>query len=278
VTVFVNLRAGSYGAVCSPYVLQGNALVEPPALTSVFWNALPILVRDRDVLLATHGFNVSYDSGLRSLARLEQTLGMRSNEIFLGVLWPGDWAIPAINYPFEDRIASQAGKLLGGFCNSWLGSARSVSMLSHSLGARVVLDAIQASRRRIKRACITAGAVNAACLAEEYAKASANCDEIRTLSSRGDLVLQFAFPPGDMLADLLDPDHPPFEAALGRGGPASPQGANVRAYEIPDTPRYDHSDYMPPSDITKPLDPNGKWAKSAAFMAAAFRGVAPPWP
>ena len=276
-TLFVNLRAGPYGAVCDPYVLEGDGTAVPPTVNSVFWDALPLRVKGRNVLLAAHGFNVSYESGLGSLTRLETALAMQSNEVFLGILWPGDWVIPAINYPFEDGVASHAGALLGSFCNRWLAGANSISFLSHSLGARVVLEAIKGSSRRVRRACITAGAVNSACLTEEYAAAAANCDEIRTLSSKMDTVLEFAYPPGDFLADLLDPDHPPFEPALGRGGPANPYGAWVRPSEIPDAPPYNHSDYFPPGSPPAPGDPT-EWMNAAQFMASAFRGQTPVWP
>jgi hypothetical protein len=278
-TLYVNLRAGPYGAVCSPYVLEGDGLVVPPTLTAVDWSAVPCRVRGKRVLLATHGFNVSYESGVCSLAQLEQALSMQPDELLLGVLWPGDWAIPAINYPVEDGIASHAGRLLGGFCNQWLKSAQSISVLSHSLGARVVLETIKASTRPIQRACITAGAINFACLREEFAAAATNCDQILTLSSRQDLVLEFAYPPGDLAADILDPDHPPFEPALGRGGPAAPWGPAVLPYEIPDADGYDHGDYFPPGTIAAAPPPlPSKWVQAARFMAAAFRGATPPWP
>ncbi len=277
-TLFVNLRAGPYGAVCTPYVLSGDALADPPAMASVDWTALPTLVRAKTVFLAAHGFNVSYEAGLRSLARLEAAIAPSSTEIFLGVLWPGDWVVPAINYPFEDGVASQAGAFLGDFMNRWLASARSVNMLSHSLGARVVLAAIKSSQRRIARACITAGAVNAGCLNEEFAAAAANCDSLVTLSSRADQVLEFAYPPGDLLADVLDPDHPPFETALGREGPNLPYASFVRPYEIADADGFDHSDYFPPGDIVGAPQASAKWRQSAQFISATLRGRPTSWP
>lgn len=275
--MFANMRAGSYGAVCSPFLLDGDALADPPAMTSVLWSAAPILLRDRDVILATHGFNVGYVGGLRSLARLEGALVPAPNEKFLGVLWPGDWIIPAVNYPFEDGVASKSGRLLADFINRWLVSARSVSLISHSLGARVILSAIRGSARRIKCACITAGAVNAGCLNEEFAAASANCDRIVTLSSRADAVLRFAYPPGDLLADIFEPDHPACEAAMGRNGPALPFAAWVRAYEIPEAEGYGHSDYLP-EPVISDADAQARWQKSVQFMASAVRGRTPMWP
>jgi len=241
-------------------------------MTSVTWNAVPILAKGKNVLLAAHGFNVSYNDGLCSLSHLETALAMQPGELFLGVLWPGDWVIPAVNYPFEDKIASHGGALLGDFCNRWLASSQSISFLSHSLGARVVLEAIKASKRRVRRACITAGAVNSGCLNEEYRLAAANCGQIRTLSSREDLVLEFAYPPGD-------PDHPPFEAALGRGGPSGAYGSTILPSEITDAVPYDHGDYFPPArSVLPPAAPTDKWRHAVSFMASAFRGQSPSWP
>lgn len=276
-TLFINLRAGPYGAVCTPYLLEGDALATPPAMTSILSSAATVLLRDRDVILATHGFNVSYVDGLRSLARLETSFALTGYEAFLGVLWPGDWIIPAINYPFEDGVASKAGALLAEFMNNSLASARSISLVSHSLGARVILAAVRGSNRRIRCACITAGAVNAGSLTEEFKAASENCDRIVTLSSRADTVLHFAYPPGDLLADVLDPDHPPFEVAMGRDGPARPFAAWVKAYEIPETAGYCHSDYLPSSKVS-PSDASALWQKSTTFMACAVRGQSPSWP
>jgi hypothetical protein len=282
VTHFVNLRAGPWGAVCSPYVLSGDALATPMSLTSVNWEGVPFLVRGRNVLLVAHGFNVDFNSGVRSLQRLEAALGIDPvREAFFGVLWPGDWTIPAINYPAEDRIASHAGALLGDFCNRWLASAASISFASHSLGARVILEAIQASKRRIRMACITAGALNSAALCEEYEAAAANCDAIRTLSSMQDLVLKLAFPAGDIFADLLDPDHPPLEAAMGRAGPTGSYPSYVAPSEIPDSPPYDHEDYLPPGSANDPgpaAAGGPDWRNPAAFVAKAFRSRAPGWP
>ena len=279
-TYFVNLRAGSWGAVCSPYLLMGDALASPATITALPPDAIPALIRGKDLLLASHGFNVSYEGGLVSLARLEDALGLATSptNLFLGILWPGDWVIPAINYPAEDKIASHAGRLLGQFCSERLIGARSISFVSHSLGARVILEAIQAQPNSVKLACITAGAVNAGCLREEYGAAASRCVKVRTLSSRGDRVLEFAYPPGDFAADILYPDHPQFEAALGRGGPSPPIAAKIGPFEINDTDGFDHGDYFPPGDPSLGTQANAKWRRSAQFIASVYQGANPSWP
>ena len=276
---FINLRAGPYGAVCDPYVIAGDITAGDPVMKSVPFESVPALVQGKNVLLATHGFNVGYQDGVRSLGRFSQSLAPTSNEFVFGVLWPGDWVIPAINYPFEEKIAAHAGQLLGKFCNRWLTGAGNLSLVSHSLGARVVLEAAGALNRRARTLCITAGAIGADCLTASYRAAAANCDAIQTLSSMEDMVLAMAFPVGDIIADILDLDHKPFERALGRRGPEVPYGPTVAPFQIPDAADYGHGDYLPPSSSAlPPADPNAKWSKSVAFMGRAFRRQSQSWP
>jgi hypothetical protein len=280
-TYFLNLRAGPYGAVCSPYVLQGDAMADPPAMTSVPYESIGNLVAGKNVLLATHGFAVNYVDGLRSLGRLEAVLAPSANEFIFGVLWPGDWAVPAVNYPFEDKIAAHCGRLLGAFCNRWLTGAASLSLLSHSLGARVMLETLAGLQgRRVRNLCIAAGAIGADCLTDQYPNAVQNCDAVVTLSSMEDLVLSLAFPVGDLIADILDLDHKPFQRALGREGPETPYPhPPIGAAQIADAPPYDHGDYLPPSDPAAAVpDPMAKWWQSTAFMGRAFRGQPQTWP
>ena len=278
-TYFINLRAGSYGSVCDPYVIAGDILSDPPGMASVPYESIPALVKGKDVLLATHGFNVGYVDGLRSLGRLETVLAPTAGEMVFGVLWPGDWAIPGINFPFEEKIAGHAGQLLGAFCNRWLAGARSLSFVSHSLGARVVLEAVAGLQTKARTLCITAGAIGADCLSAQYQAAAANCLSVVTLSSMEDLVLSLAYPVGDIIADILDMDHKPFERALGREGPETPFGPPISAAQIPDAADYNHGDYLPPADLAAPVpDPNAKWTQSAGFMARAFRGMRQTWP
>jgi hypothetical protein len=274
---FINLRAGPYGATCEGYVLQGDA----SGVTSLPYESIAALVQNRNVLLATHGFNVNYVDGVSSLGRLETVLAPTSNEVVFGVLWPGEWAIPAVNYPFEDKIAAQCGRLLGAFCNRWLTGAASLSLMSHSLGARVMLETLAALQgRRVRSLCIAAGAIGADCLTDQYPTALQNCDAVVTLSSMEDLVLSLAFPVGDLIADILDADHKPFQRALGREGPETPYpDPPIGARQIADAADYDHGDYLPPSapDAVFP-DPAAKWWQATAFIGRAFRGLPQTWP
>jgi hypothetical protein len=230
------------------------------------------------VLFATHGFNVHLDPGARSLARLEARIAPTPRELFIGVLWPGDWWIPAINYPFAGGPAMAAGRGLAVLCNQWLGDAASVSFVSHSLGARVILEASRATRMKPRNVCVTAGAVNRDCLVSEYSAAQKNASSISNLASDKDLVLQLAYPVGDPFADILNDDHAFFKAALGRRGPARPVPANTSPAQIPSGLEYGHGNYLPPGDAASAPDPNAKWPNAADFMARAFRQQSQTWP
>lgn len=278
-TLFANLRASAWGAVGDARILRGDPFASnPPMMQAVDWAGLDLIFAGRDVALITHGFNVGYVSGMRSLARLEQTLGLAPQSLFVGVLWPGDWVVPAINYPFAVDVARQSGAKLGAFCNAWLGKARSVSLVSHSLGARVILEAAQILERPPRLICLTAGAVNDDCLSTEYQAAAARAKGVQTLGSRCDKVLSLAYPAGDIIAEILHDDHTPFQRALGRAGPRAPWPVTVAPTEIPDAEDFGHGDYLPPDDLQLPAVPNPHWMIAAGFMRRALQGAAPVWP
>jgi hypothetical protein len=283
-SLFVNFRAGSIGgAVVDPYVIEGDPVAIPLALRSVPWPEVSGLVAGRDVLFGVHGFNVGYSGGVRALGRLDAYLALGASEVFLGVLWPGDSWLPVVNYPFEGATSIRCGNLLAGFCEAHLAAARSFSFVSHSLGARVVLQAAQQlqDRFRIRAICLTAGAINDDCLQEEYGCVPKNAERILLLASHCDEVLKLAFPIGDLIADLLHDDHTPFRTALGYGGPQLPAPSPVRApWQIPDHADYGHHNYLPPgeADPGAPTPDQLKWQAVAKFARRAFRGEEQSWP
>jgi hypothetical protein len=287
VTCFLNFRAQSMGgAVVDPYVLQGDPLSQPDpakaALATMAWADVAKLAQGKDVLFVAHGFNVSYVNGMLSAARLDQALALGPNALFLGVLWPGDFWLPVFNYPFEGDVAIDCGRRLARFCGRWLAGANSLSFASHSLGARVILEAVKNLQAPLtaKTVCVTAGAVNSDCLAAEYAAALANtAGTVTSLSSVGDHVLQLAFPLGDIVAVVLDDDHTPFTPALGYWGPKAPVPARVRKSKIPGGLSYDHGNYMPPGAIpTPPPPPDDRWRNVAQFIRSAFLDQPQAWP
>jgi pimeloyl-ACP methyl ester carboxylesterase len=279
-TIYMNFRQQTVGGgVKNPTFLEGDGTQPVLQLKALADNLLAARVAKRDVLFAVHGFNVSFAAGACALGRLEQALGLPSTCQYIAVLWPGDYWLPVVNYPFEGAVAIDCGGRLASFCNQQFGGAASLSFVTHSLGARVALAATKNLGRKARSVCLTAGAINYDCLAAEYARAFDNSSVVSILASRRDLVLKLAFPIGDPIADLFDFDHKFFEQALGYTGPIAPIGATAPPWQIPDDSNYNHGDYLPPSDPTAAFpDANGKWVETAGFMKRAFAGVSQTWP
>jgi hypothetical protein len=281
-TLYLNFRAQAIGGgVVDPYVLRGDGTATPVALAAVDWSQLAGLVAGRNVLFGVHGFNVNYAEGARALGQLDAYLDLSGSEVFFGVLWPGDSWVPVVDYPFEGAVSMDCGGRLADVCARRFAQAQSFSFVSHSLGARLVLEAVQRLGRRASVLCLTAGAVNRDCLIAEYAGAAGNADAISILASHNDWVLKVAFQIGDPIADLLHDDHAPFQPALGYGGPKLPAPPLVHPpWQIPDVADYDHDDYMPPGGAVQ--DPatmgQAKWPNVADFMKRAFRGQPQGWP
>lgn len=274
-TLYLNFRAQAVGgAVTGAQPCEGDAATELQPISTV---ALLARTAGKRVLFGVHGFNVSRDEGRRALARLEPSLNLASSDIFIGVLWPGDFWIPVINYPFEGGVAMDCGRRLADFCNRSLTNAANISFFSHSLGARLVLETVVHLAGQTKEICLTAAAINRDCLAAEYAAAVRKAGTVSILASRSDLVLKLAFPIGDPISDILHNDHTPFQPALGYNGPR-PVGKVAAPWQIPDDAGYDHGDYLPSSAPTAPAKRGAKWLKTIQFMARAFRGEVQSWP
>ena len=241
-------------------------------------------VRGKDVLLGTHGFEVPRQNGIDELSRWEGLLSLPDSAAFVAVLWPGDARIRIfLDYPWEDDEAKRSGELLAQFVNGHFTAAGSVSYCSHSLGARVVLEAVAGTSLKVRRLIIMAGAIDDDCLHNQYADAVKRVDEISVLASDMDFVLAAAFPLGNPVAGLIDVGHPYWSAALGRNGPdiQAPPGLQS-GWQIIDSWNYGHLDYLGDApgrvdrsvDVPSPGDPKLKKgykpAWSAAFVSTRF--------
>lgn len=232
----------------------------------------------RDVLFAIHGFNVSFASGLEGAVRLEAMLGLPSSTAFVGVLWPGDFWLPVVNYPFEGSTANDCGKRLARFCNIDLPRAGNISMLSHSLGARVALTAAGLLHKKVDRLCLTAAAVNNDVLENEFSAALRNTTSIANLASTGDRVLRLAFPAGDFFGDWFTDGPDSHAGALGRYGPRLADPAVRPTAVIPSGLEHDHGDYFPPFKLPSAAGRKAKFANAVGYMSKALSGAAQTWP
>lgn len=283
-TRYLTLRSQDVGgAVLPAQAVDCDATVQPLGYDPVSADDMRLWVGGQDVVLAIHGFNAPRPHAVGALANLEKALALPPNYVFLGVLWPGDFWLPGVDYPWEAGHAVLAGQNVAKYINDNFWAANSVSFISHSLGGRVLLEAAKGMNQRAKQLCLAAGAVDDDCLAGQYLQAQQNAERISVMSSMQDKILQYAYPAGDFISDVfLGDNDSPFEQALGRGGPKAPFAPPVFDTAIPDNAGadgkgYDHGDYFPPTDLPKKGAPAGKWVNAVAFMARAVTGGAIYW-
>lgn len=277
-TLFLNFRAGTGRALSDePQILRrtsvgpGNVGVEKVGILQ-----FKSEIADRKLALVTHGFNVGYAGGVRCLGRIEEALALdRAQWTFIGVLWPGDNIIPFVNYPLEARDAARCGRNLARFLNTHATRAAGFSFASHSMGARVILDAAQALAWSSSNICVTAAAADDDCLTAQYDAARNKAGRISVLASTEDRVLQLAYPAGDLLSDVTYDDDSPFGAALGRRGTRRPAPARATNFQTAVAQDYGHNAYFPSGDGEKP---GNKSARVMAHLGAWFTGRTPTWP
>lgn len=289
-TRFLDVRLAPVGGglAASVAINQGTAISNYQSLAPA---QLPGDIQSRHVLIGTHGFNVDRAGGIAHLSNWEGLLQLAPPSVFVGLLWPGDsvWA-HGLDYPDEARIADETGQRIAPFLDAQFGGAASISFVSHSLGARVILETISKMARPVRRATLMAGAIDDNCLNTEFRASAARTGEVSVLASMQDAVLRDAFPLGNFAAGIIAAGHPWWRAALGRGGPSKPWPENFQPpFEIPGNWNFGHGNYLqidspPPPPIAPPTDvpPPGSaepangasgWqeAWSAAFASTRFR-------
>jgi hypothetical protein len=256
------------------------------------WDQVADIFRGKRVCFLVHGFNVSAVNAVRSCGQAAQAyedlgaqapdstgalatlaLDMAGADLVVPVLWPGDGFILWSYFTAFDHCAATGAKFAE-FLRSSAFAAASVSFISHSLGARVVLETVSQTitlsggtpRAPFDTAILTAAAVDDTALDTQGFRpvsGPAGLRRIVILSSMNDQVLANAFPPGDLVDGVLFAGYDPDLRALGRYGPAfaaaSPAAAKSEWYDV--KTGQDHGDYLPASGPPPHL---GWSAKSAA--------------
>lgn len=278
-TLFLDFRSSGTGGVATsaPRVYEADI---PDAGSPIAYRDVKILpdTLDLNILFATHGFNVDRPKGVRSLHRLAQKLALGEGWLFVGVLWPGDWGfkIP-LNYPAEGRDADACGRFLAAFADSHFPGAASISLLSHSMGARVVLTAAGLTRQPVGQICVAAPAVDDRTLGvrQRYDVARNRAARTTVMSSKADVVLAAAYPAGTLAALTTGLDDMPLGLALGFNGSNPRPLMRVDNTVIPVGQNYGHGDYFPPEDMSAV---NARSDRSITVMAKALRGDPARWP
>src|ERR1035437_5650266 len=256
-TQFLDLRLSPVGGelAASVAVNQGTKLAN---YTGLRLSDLLSSIRGRNVLIATHGFNVNRADGVSCLSNWESLLQLpQPYSAFVSLLWPGDsiWA-HGLDYPEEPRIANEAGSLFAQFIDTHFRDAASISFASHSLGARVVLATVSHLSLPVRRVTLMAPAIDDNCLTTEFKDAAKGIGAISVLASKKDEVLSAAFPLGNLFAGIIAAGHPWWRAALGHRGPVKPWPVNFQPpFELPNDWHYEHGNYLQIDDPAPALLP-----------------------
>lgn len=253
-SIFLDLRAIPSGGFVANYVTIRNSSNHACLTIDAFED----LISGKHLVLATHGFNVNSADGLDSLSKWEALCDLASPSFYVGVLWPGDSRfLPVLDYPIEGAVAMDSGHLLAKFLNDHAGRASNISMVSHSLGARIVLETIRGLNRKLSVLILMAAAIEDNCLSKEYQAEARKIGKIQVVASRSDMVLFVAFPIGNLVGEILMSGHPYFSKALGREGPSTYTGidAPCSRWQIPDNWDYGHGDYLPGNNVDAPMPP-----------------------
>lgn len=274
-TRFLDVRMHAVGGELATQVslFQGTKIDD---YTGMLLGDLLAQINGRHVFVVAHGFNVNRADGIACLSYWEKILQLPEPAMFIGLLWPGDsvWA-HGLDYPSEPRVANNAGQLIAQFIDTNFGGAASVSLASHSLGARVVLETAQQMKRGLRRVILMAPAIDDNCLTTEFSEAAANAEKVSVLASRKDKVLSGLFPLGNFFAGIVTAGHPWWHAALGHTGPASPAPGNFEApFELSDGWEFDHGHYLkvaypvpPKLPLPTVITPDGSFQYPQSFDA-----------
>jgi hypothetical protein len=244
---FLDLRAWGRGGPVGTLKVSDGTKFYPNA------NDLLTDIRGRDVFLMAHGFEVNREHGTQSLTQWKSKLEFGAQPVFIGVLWPGDSVLPIyIDYVWEGSEAEKSGTMLGEFVRDNFGFASSLTFASHSLGARVVLQAIQTlgDSARVRNLILLAAAIEDDTLVREFSAAAKKVDRISVVYSFEDHVLQLAYPAGNLIGGLIERGDPNVKAALGRLGPSAPWPVNFLPNpRLPSFWNFGHTDYMTTNSV-----------------------------
>jgi hypothetical protein len=297
--IFLNLRVRPAGGEVASQISPRQVTIDPATgnATDVALRLpdLAAAVQGKNILLATHGFNVHQLDGYQTLSNWNTLLQFDNTWLFIGIVWPGDssWLGP-LCYPGEGKNAIESGNLLAQFLIDNFAGAKSVSFASHSLGARFILQTVTTLNSldptfAIRQIALMAGAINHDCLTADYAVATKSVGRVNLLASVKDEVLSAAFPIGNIFEGIIDSGHPWFQSALGHKGPKKiPPGKSLGRWQIPPVWNFGHGSYLklvppptpavslpqdipdPGSEVPSPFPQDHESAWSAAFVTTRF--------
>ena len=181
-------------------------------------------VTNQNVLLLVHGYNNTEDDVNLAYARIEKAVQKQvpgKYSAVVGYTWPG--GALGISYPIARARSNSAGPRLTPWLQKIARKAKTVDVMSHSLGARVSLralrDAFRNPAKPVRNLYLFAAAVDNESIekGEEFYDATRRTDAVVVIHSKKDKTLALGFRIGDAILPWQWFDL--FDAALGYSGP-----------------------------------------------------------
>ena len=211
-----------------------------------------------EIVFLLHGYNVDRPSGMAGLKNLASFVERETSGATVAVLWPGDSCAGFISYPFEGDDADDTALELAQYITDTLPAHIPLSFVTHSLGARVAMETIDALRATwfdVNQVCLMAPAIDDFSLASSssYRDAVDAVKRVAVLSSTEDIVLKIAYPAGELVQNFLFFWREELGFALGYSGPkdsedgdqSEPVPGHVIHWPIDPARGSDHGHYVP---------------------------------
>lgn len=214
--------------------------VDGDPVPNAAWFGKP--VPEQPELILVHGYNSEAENvrdAYRASSEMARECGVQVP--LTGWLWPalgGNW-LQSVEF---HRAQSQADKSAVKFAE-YVNAGPPANVMTHSLGAKVVLEAMVKHGAKVKNLFLTGPAVAWDCFGTDYKTATENC-KIHVFWSLRDNVLGHAF--------MLDQ----FTKALGHDGPKAPfPTVAITSTEVTDQVPS-HGQYRFDRDIWKTIAAN----------------------
>ena len=226
-----------------------------------------------------HGFANDRRDGKTKLSAYAAQLRKEAPGLDSGlalVLWPGDNRLSPLTYSVEEEDARSTADKLSAFILEYLPGSVRLHFIAHSLGSLVALEAMKRLHENGVPAgmcLLLAGAVDCDALARRarFQPCVQAAARVQVLSSKKDIVLQWCFPIGDLIAGLLFGGY--TRSALGRVGPQPSEAregipGTVASLPLSNDWNVGHGDYLAGSDGGM----NGKQLSSVKLAAGILSG------
>jgi esterase/lipase superfamily enzyme len=222
--------------------------------TSVGDDAFSEFLFHKRLLVLVHGYHNTKGNVLGGYCMIEkemQQVGLvgpgAPYDAVVGLTWPGGFTAPS--YPLAKLWADAISGKVWARLRRVIGFAESVDVMTHSLGARVILKALQNAAEGTagpRDLFLTAPAVDHDSIerGEKFFSCTERCGRVFVLFSRHDDTLRVAYPIGEAASGNL------FARALGAKGAEDPSKLGPNVHQI-DCQNFvdDHSDYRKRTEL-----------------------------